>query len=83
MQSAFQAALAATVQLAHPREDPSLVLAVDASATHVYGVLQQRDCRGTLRPLGVFSKKLDAAQQKYSAFDWELPACYLAICHFR
>jgi RNase H-like domain found in reverse transcriptase len=37
----------------------------------------------TPRPLAFFSAKLNAAQQKYSAFDRELLACYLAIRHFR
>jgi hypothetical protein len=35
------------------------------------------------QPLGFFSKKLEAAQQKYSAFDRELFACYSRIQHFR
>ena len=34
-------------------------------------------------PLGFFSKKLSPAEQKYSAFDKELLAIYLAIRHFR
>jgi len=33
--------------------------------------------------LSFFSKKLYSAQQKYSAFDWELLAVYLAVPHFR
>jgi hypothetical protein len=46
---------------------------VDASATHVGATLQQQE-RGeaACRPLGFFSKKLDPAQQKYSAFDRHL-----------
>jgi len=71
------------VELAHPDPHAPLVLAVDASNTHVGGVLQQRDRRGALRPLGFFSVKLDTAQRKYSAFDRELLACYLSIRHFR
>jgi hypothetical protein len=35
------------------------------------------------RLLGFFSKKLDPAQQKYSAFDRELFAVYAGIRHFR
>jgi hypothetical protein len=36
-----------------------------------------------MRPLGFFSAKLDQAQLKYSAFERELLACYLAVRHFR
>jgi hypothetical protein len=49
---------------------------MDASATQVGACLQWQ-------PLGFFSKKLEAAQQKYSAFDRELFACYSGIRHFR
>ena len=55
---------------------------MDASGSHVGAVLQQHVAGGT-RPLSFFSHKLDTAQQKYSAFDRELLACYLAIRHFR
>jgi hypothetical protein len=34
-------------------------------------------------PLAFFSKKLEAAQQKYSAFDRVLLVAYLAVRHFR
>lgn len=34
-------------------------------------------------PIGFFSKKLSNAQKKYSAFDRELLAAYLAIIHFK
>jgi hypothetical protein len=36
-----------------------------------------------LAALGFFSRKLDSAQVKYSAFDRELLACFQAIRHFR
>ena len=75
--------LVEAVELAHPDPQAPLVLAVDASNTHVGGVLQQADRRGALRPLGFFSVKLDKAQLKYSTFDRELLACFLAIRHFR
>jgi hypothetical protein len=35
------------------------------------------------QPLGFFFKKLQTAQQKYSAFDREPFACYSGIRHFR
>jgi hypothetical protein len=67
-------------ELAHPQPDAAIFLSVDASATHVGAALQPGQ---TPRPLAFFSAKLTAAQQKYSAFDRELRACYLAIRHFR
>jgi hypothetical protein len=46
--------------------------------------LQQRlPGRKVWQPMCFFSKKLKAAQQKYSAFDRELFACYAGIRHFR
>ena len=66
MQKAFadiKAALMRAVCLAFPTESADLVLATDASATHVGAVLQQRE--GTSAawwPLGFYSKKLEVAQ---------------------
>jgi hypothetical protein len=65
-----------------------LSLAVDASNTHIGAVLQQWQPggggrSGDWRPLSFFSKKLDSAQLKYSAFDRELLAAYLSVRHFR
>jgi hypothetical protein len=55
-----------------------------ASSTHVGACLQQRlPDRKVWQPLGFFSKKMEAAQQKYSAFDRELFSCYAGIRHFR
>jgi len=87
MQQAFQLSkskLAAVAELAHPLPDVPLILAVDASGSHVGAVLQQVEPPHTTpRPLGFFSKKLDTAQLSYSAFDRELLALYLGIRHFR
>ncbi len=74
---AKQSLLTAT-HLAYP------TVGADASVTHVGACLQQRlPGRKVWQPLGFFSKKLEAAQQKYSAFDRELFACYAGIRHFR
>ena len=67
MRQAF--ALCHVATLAHPDLSAAISLAVDASNTQVGAVL--------------FSKKLDPSQQKYSALDWELLACYLGVRHFR
>src|SRR5450830_283200 len=79
---AAKAALAACSSLTHPRPDAVLSLSVDASDSHVGGVLQQLDS-GSWRPLAFFSKKLSSAEEKYSTFDRELLAAYSAIRHFR
>ena len=70
-------------QLAHPHPAVELILAVDVSSMHVGAVLQQRASVSGLQPLSFFFCKLDRAQLKYSAFDRELLAAYLAIRHFR
>jgi transposase InsO family protein len=84
---AFQTAkeaLSSVTTLVHPAEKHQISLMVDASADHVGGALQQRrSARHPWQPLGFFSRKLSAAQQRYSAFDRELLACVSAIRHFR
>jgi hypothetical protein len=61
-----------------------LCLMVDASAHHVGAVLQQRGSSSApWQPIGFYSKKLEPAQVKYSAFDRELWACVSGIRHFR
>jgi hypothetical protein len=82
--TAAKRALAAATRLAHPHQAAVISLAMDASATHVGACLQQRP-PGTAawQPLGFYSKKLDAARVKYSAFDRDLLVCYLGIRHFR
>ena len=54
----------------------------DASDTAVGAVLQQH-IEGTWHPISFFSHKLTPAETRYSTFDRELLAVYLAIRHFR
>lgn len=68
--------------LAHPDPSAPLVLLTDASNTCVGAALHQRT-NGQLQPLAFFSKKLTTAQMKYSTYDRELLAIYLAIKYFR
>ena len=79
--SAFQDAknaLQNSVLLHHP--DPSAPLTLtDASDVAVGAVLAQADDR----PISFYSKKLSDAERKYSTFDRELLAVFLAIQHFR
>jgi hypothetical protein len=79
---AAKAALVAAVPLCHPAPHAVLSLAVDASDSHVGGVLQQKSGRGW-QPLAFYSKKLSPAEVKYSTFDRELLAAFLTIRHFR
>jgi hypothetical protein len=77
-------ALFSATHLAHFTVGTELSVVVDALATHVGACLQQQlPGRKDWQPLGFFSKKLGVAQQKYSAFDRELFACYSRIQHFR
>ena len=76
-----KAALAASVPLAHPDPAARLALTTDASQVAVGAVLTHQDAAGP--PISFFSKKLSPAERKYSAFDRELLAVYLAITHFR
>ena len=55
---------------------------VDASNVAVGGVLQQR-VNHTWHPISFFSKRLQAAETKYSTFSRELLSIYLSIRHFR
>lgn len=77
-----KSALAQATLLAHPLNDGKFSITTDASSIAVGAVLQQRR-KGCWEPLGFFSKKLTATEVKYSAFDRELLAIYLAIKHFR
>lgn len=74
--------LKSTVTLFHPALDAGLALMTDASETCVGAVLQQL-VENRWQPLGFFSKKLSETQQKYSTYDRELLAIYMAIRHFR
>ena len=85
MTSAFSSAkalLSSLPTLVHPVPKAPISVAVDASNTHVGGVLQQL-VRGSWAPMAFFSKKLSSAEVKYSAFDRELLAAFSAIRHFR
>jgi hypothetical protein len=79
---AAKAALVAAVPLCHPAPNAVLSLSVDASDSHVGGVLQQQ-VGSSWKPLAFFSKKLASAEVKYSTFDRELLAAFSTIRHFR
>ena len=75
-------ALAEATMLVHPRLHAPTAVTVDASDYAVGGVLEQF-FDGQWRPLAFFSRQLRKPELKYSAFDRELLALYLAIRHFR
>ena len=85
MSVAFESAknaLARATMLSYPQADAPIALTTDASDTAVGAVLDQF-VNGVWQPLAFFSRQLRAPEQKYSAFDRELLALYLAIRHFR
>ena len=75
-------ALAAAAALAHPFPNAELAVVVDASGVAVGAALNQK-IHGLWQPLAFFSKKLNAPQERYSAYDRELLAAYLSVKHFR
>jgi hypothetical protein len=77
-----QGSLASAATLAHPSPSAELGLMVGASSTHIGASLQQRHVGSACEPLGFFSRKLNTAQSKYSAFDRELWAVFSGLRFF-
>jgi cleavage and polyadenylation specificity factor subunit 1 len=77
-----KASLSRATLLAHPDPSAPLALVTDASTSAMGAVLQQR-VDNAWQPLAFFSRKLNPAQSKYSAYDRELLAVYEAVRHFR
>ena len=75
-------ASASATCLAHPSPTAETRINTDASGTAVGAVLQQH-IAGVWTPICFFSRKLHSAETKYSAFDKELLAMYLAVKKFR
>jgi cleavage and polyadenylation specificity factor subunit 1 len=80
--AAVKNSLANATLLGHPLPDASIALSTDASELGVGASLEQLTDRGW-QPLSFFSRQLTNAEKKYSAFDRELLAVYLAVRHFR
>ena len=80
--TAIKDALANATLLAHPKPHAPTSIMTDASESTVGAVLQQQIQDGW-QPIAFFSKALQPAETRYSAFDRELLAIYLAIKHFR
>lgn len=75
--------LAAATLLTHPNLMAELGLFTDASDTAIGAAVQQRVEGGYWEPLSFFSRKLTAAQRKYSPYDRELLAIYEAIKYYK
>ncbi len=80
--TAVKTALANATLLSHPQLGAPTCIMTDASDSAVGAVLQQF-IHGQWQPLAFFSKSLKPAETRYSAFDRELLAVYLAVKHFR
>ena len=75
-------ALANATLLAYPKPHAPTCIMTDASDVAVRAVLQQH-IDDTWQPIAFFSKALRPPETRYSTFDRELLAIYLAIKHFR
>lgn len=71
-----------SITLAHPIGNIPLALYTDASNSCVGAILQQ-NVGGNWKPLAYFSKRMSETQIKYSTYDRELLAIYMAMQHFR
>ena len=76
--AAFNATKDALANATYPKLDAPTCLVTDASDTAVGAVLQQH-INGAWHPISFFSKKMKPAETRYSTFDRELLAIYLAI----
>ena len=77
-----KAALSDATMLAHPRVGAPIALTADASDFAIGAVLEQFVDQ-SWQPLAFYSRKLRPPELRYSAFDRELLALYLAVRHFR
>ena len=78
----IKVALSNATLLNYPQQDSPTALFVDASDKFCGAVLSQIDSSGSHRPLEYFSAAFSDAQKRYSTFDKELLAAYLAVHHF-
>ena len=70
--------LASSVELDFPNPEATLTITSDASA-HAIGACLHQVVNGISTPLCFFSRKLSAAEEKYSTFDRELLAIFASI----
>ncbi|KAL6490077.1 hypothetical protein MHYP_G00004220 [Metynnis hypsauchen] len=75
-------ALAKATMLVHPLPDAVIAITTDAS-DYAVGAVHEQWVNGTWQPLAFFNRQLRPNERKYSTFDRELLALYLAVRHFR
>ena len=80
--NAIKQKLADATMLAYPVLNAATQLVTDASDTSVGAVIQQT-VNDITRPIAFFSRNLTTAQKKWSTFDRELLAIFLAVKHFK
>ena len=80
--NAIKQVIAEATLLVHPKPNAPTSIMADASDRAVGAVLQQH-INNSWCPIAYFSRKLRPAETRYSTFDRELLAIYLAIKHFR
>ena len=78
----IKVALGNATLLNFSQHDNPTTLFVDASDKFCGAVLSQIDSNGSHRPLEYFLAAFSDAQKRYSIFDKELLAAYLAVHHF-
>ena len=74
--------IASSTLLVHPRHAATTRITVDASSAAIGASLEQY-IDGHWQPLAFCSKNMKPAETRYSSFDRELMAMYLAVRHFR
>lgn len=77
-----KSALAEAATLAYPLPNLPITITTDASDAAVGACLEQT-INNVVRPIAFFSRKLRPNERKYSTFDRELLAIFLALRHFR
>lgn len=81
--AACKAALSSAVQLTHPLPSCTAYQLVTDSSQVAVGAALHQMIDGQPFLVEMFSKKLSDTQKRYSTFDRELLAAYLAVLHFR
>ena len=80
--TSIKKALADATLLAHPHTEAPLSIMTDASNIAAGAVLQQL-VNNSWQPISYFSRKFSPPETRYSTFDRELLAVYLAVKHFK
>lgn len=69
--------------LAHFDDNAEIILVTDGSKKGLGAILQQQNENKEIHPVSYASKKLNSAQNNYSALELEMAALYFGCTHFR